>query len=53
MIVNTATVIREGQSLEVAIENLVVRDIVKLSAGDMIPADLLLIESRNFFVQGN
>ena len=51
MIVNTATVIREGQSLEVAIEDLVVGDIVKLSAGDMIPADLLLIESRDFFVQ--
>ena len=33
MIVNTATVIREGQSLEVAIEDLVVGDIVKLSAG--------------------
>ena len=51
MIVNTATVIREGQGLEVAIEDLVVGDIVKLSAGDMIPADLLLIESRDFFVQ--
>lgn len=51
MIVNTATVIREGQSLEVAIEDLVVGDIVKLSAGDMIPADLLLMESRDFFVQ--
>lgn len=51
MIVNTATVIREDQSLEVAIEDLVVGDIVKLSAGDMIPADLLLIESRDFFVQ--
>ena len=51
MIVNTATVIREGQSLEVAIEDLVVGDMVKLSAGDMIPADLLLIESRDFFVQ--
>ena len=51
MIVNTATVIREGQSLEIAIEDLVVGDIVKLSAGDMIPADLLLIESRDFFVQ--
>ncbi|MGX4724028.1 magnesium-translocating P-type ATPase [Streptococcus oralis] len=51
MIVNTATVIREGQSLEVVIEDLVVGDIVKLSAGDMIPADLILIESRDFFVQ--
>ena len=51
MIVNTATVIREGQSFEVAIEDLVVGDIVKLSAGDMIPADLLLTESRDFFVQ--
>ncbi len=30
---------------------LVVGDVVKLSAGDMIPADLLLFESRDFFVQ--
>ena len=41
MIVNTATVIRQGEIQEVPIDDLVVGDVVKLSAGDMIPADLL------------
>ena len=47
MIVNTATVIRQGEIQEVPIDDLVVGDVVKLSAGDMIPADLLLFESRD------
>ena len=51
LIVNTATVIREGVEQELPIDELVVGDIVKLSAGDMIPADVLLLESRDFFVQ--
>lgn len=51
MIINTATVIRQGEVQEVPIDDLVVGDVVKLSAGDMIPADLLLFESRDFFVQ--
>ena len=28
-----------------------VGDVVKLSAGDMIPADVVLLDSRDFFVQ--
>ena len=51
LIVNTATVIREGVEQELPIDELVVGDIIKLSAGDMIPADVLLLESRDFFVQ--
>ena len=51
LIVNTATVIREGVEQELPIDEIVVGDIVKLSAGDMIPADVLLLESRDFFVQ--
>ncbi len=51
LIVNTATVIRDGQENEVPIDELVVGDLVKLSAGDMLPADVLLLESRDFFVQ--
>ena len=51
MIVNTATVIREGLEQELPIDELVVGDLVKLSAGDMIPADVVLFESRDFFVQ--
>ena len=51
LIVNTATVIRDGQEAELPIDELVVGDIIKLSAGDMIPADVLLFDSRDFFVQ--
>lgn len=51
LIVNTATVIRDGKQLEVSIEDLVVGDIIKLSAGDMLPADALLLETRDFFIQ--
>ena len=51
MIVNTATVIRDGLEQELPIDELVVGDFVKLSAGDMIPADVILFESRDFFVQ--
>ncbi|MCD1276763.1 magnesium-translocating P-type ATPase [Streptococcus sinensis] len=51
LIVNTATVIREGAEQELPIDELVVGDIIKLSAGDMIPADILLLDSRDFFVQ--
>ena len=50
MIVNTATVIRDGLEQELPIDELVVGDLVKLSAGDMIPADVILFESRDFFV---
>lgn len=51
LIVNTATVIRDGEQKEVPIEDLVVGDIIKLSAGDMLPADALLLETRDFFIQ--
>lgn len=51
LIVNTATVIRDGEQKEVPIEGLVVGDIIKLSAGDMLPADALLLETRDFFIQ--
>lgn len=51
LIVNTATVVRDGKELEIPIDEIVVGDIVKLSAGDMIPADVVLLDSRDFFVQ--
>ena len=51
MIVNTATVLRDGSEQEIPIDEIVVGDVVKLSAGDMIPADVVLLDSRDFFVQ--
>lgn len=56
MVRTTATVLRrnnnssEPQRLEVPITELVSGDVVQLSAGDMIPADIRLIESRDLFV---
>lgn len=52
MVKNTATVIRNGDEhgFEVNISGLVPGDLVYLSAGDMIPADIRLIESKDLFI---
>jgi Mg2+-importing ATPase len=50
MISVTAAVVREGQEEEIPLNQLVPGDIVKLCAGDMIPADLRLVASRDLFV---
>ena len=50
MIRVTATVLRDGQSKEVPLGQLVPGDIVKLAAGDMIPADLRLITCKDLFL---
>jgi len=56
MVRTTATVLRrehkDGKSAlrEVPMRELVTGDIVQLSAGDMIPADIRLIESRDLFI---
>lgn len=46
----TATVIRKGQESELPIEELVCGDMIKLSAGDMIPADIRLCQTKDLFV---
>lgn len=56
MVRTTATVLRRerfGQApalREVPMNELVVGDLVQLSAGDMIPADVRLLESRDLFI---
>src|SRR6202142_3390338 len=50
MIKVTATVVREGQAKEIPLQQLVPGDIVKLSAGDMIPGDVRLIASKDLFI---
>jgi Mg2+-importing ATPase len=50
MISVTATVIRGGQPREIPLGQLVPGDVVKLAAGDMIPADLRLLSCKDLFV---
>ncbi len=50
MVSNTATVLRNGQQIELPIRQLVQGDIIVLSAGDMIPADCRLLSAKDLFV---
>jgi Mg2+-importing ATPase len=45
-----ATVRRDGKSVSLPIDQLVPGDIVELIAGDLVPADSRLLESRDLFV---
>lgn len=46
----TATVIRDGEEKEVPLKMLVPGDIVHLSSGDMIPADVEILTSKDLFI---
>jgi len=50
MIKVTATAIRDGAPREVPLRQLVPGDIVKLSAGDMIPGDVRILTSKDLFI---
>jgi Mg2+-importing ATPase len=50
MISITATVIRDGATREVPLAELVPGDVVKLSAGDMVPADVRILTCKDLFV---
>ena len=50
MISVRATVLRDGKPQEEPIGHLVPGDVVELSAGDMIPADVRLISCKDFFL---
>lgn len=56
MVRTTATVLRRGPGnmgpvrQEIAIEELVPGDIIFLAAGDLVPADVRLLESRDLFI---
>ena len=50
MIRVTATVVRNGQPREVPLRALAPGDIVRLSAGDMIPGDVRLISAKDLFI---
>jgi len=50
MINVTAAVVRAGKEEEIPLKQLVPGDVVKLAAGDMIPADVRLIAAKDLFI---
>lgn len=50
MIFSSTTVIRNGKTKRINSEHVTVGDTVLLSAGDMIPADLRIIENKDLYV---
>lgn len=46
-----AVVIRDGKTMKISAENLVIGDIVLLEAGNMVPADLRLIETQGIQIE--
>lgn len=50
LILNKADVLRDDKLVEVLMEDILPGDIVKLSAGDMIPADMRFISTKDTFI---
>jgi len=46
-----ARVIRDGKSIEIPVTEVVPGDLAELSAGDMVPADGLVLEAKDLFVK--
>lgn len=49
-VITTVTVIRDGREQSIPIIDVVPGDAIKLTSGDVIPADGQLLESKDFFV---
>ncbi len=50
LVATTATVIRDNKKIKIPLKETVLGDVVILSAGDMIPADLRIINSKDLYV---
>ena len=50
MIQTTALIEREGRRAEIPMEEVVVGDLLHLSAGDMLPADVRIIAAKDLFI---
>ncbi len=50
MVSNTATVVRNGKESEVPLKLLVPGDIIRLAAGDLVPADVRLLLAKDLFL---
>ena len=52
-LLQTAVVIRGGETLTVKAEDIVVGDLVEVKFGDRIPADIRIVECRSFKVDNS
>jgi Mg2+-importing ATPase len=50
MVGNTATAVRDGKDQEVPLKALVPGDIIRLAAGDMVPADVRILSAKDLFL---
>ena len=50
MVETTSTVVRDGKKAQIPLKEVTFGDTVILSAGDMIPADLRVIEAKDLYV---
>ena len=50
MVSSTATVARDGKEVEVPLKMLVPGDIIRLGAGDMVPADVMVLSAKDLFL---
>ena len=50
LVATTTTVLRDGKKIQIPIKQVTIGDIVFLSAGSMIPADLRIIEAKDLYV---
>lgn len=50
MVSNTTAALRDGQFIEIPIDDLVLGDVVRLSAGDIIPPDMRVISAKDLFI---
>jgi len=50
LVKTTVTVLRDGKETEVLLEEVVPGDVVALTAGSLIPADLRILSAKDFFV---
>lgn len=50
LVENRTTLLREGKEIAISVEKVVPGDLIILRAGDIIPADSLLIDAKHLFV---
>jgi P-type Mg2+ transporter len=50
MVSNTATLVRDGKEAELPLKMLVPGDIIRLAAGDMVPADVRVLSAKDLFL---